>query len=146
VYRRHGNLRQAHLVLHEALGLDPRNTVVMYNLANVLAELGRGDEARRMNEALARLEPNPPYHFFELGMAAMRRNDFATARSWFAKEVARDPGNHEFHYWLGTANWRLGNTTQALRHLGIALENSTTGRDHALYAAKLDRIRAAGVH
>jgi tetratricopeptide (TPR) repeat protein len=146
VYRRHGNLREAHLVLREALGLDPRNTVVMYNLANVLTELGRTDEARRMNLALAKLEPYPPYHFFELGMAAMRRNDFAAARSWFAKEVARDPGNHEFHYWLGTADWRLGNTAQALRHLGIALENSTTRRDHALYAAKLDRIKAAAVH
>lgn len=142
IYQRHGNLAAAHEVLREALNRDPRNTSVMFNLANVLTELGQVEEAQRITAALAKLEPHPPYHFFDLGMAAMQRNDFAAAKSWFAKEVARDPGNHEFHYWLGTANWRLGNVTQALRHLQIALENSSTRRDHAIYAAKFDRIKS----
>lgn len=142
IYQRHGNLAAAHDALREALSRDPRNTSVMYNLAGVLTELGRTEEAQRLAAVLARMEPYPPYHFFELGMAAMRRNDFAAARSWFAKEVARDPGNHEFHYWLGTADWRLGNITQALRHLRTALDNSTTRRDQALYAAKFDRIKS----
>lgn len=146
VYRRHGNLQQAHQVFREALARDPGNTTVMYNLSNLLAQLGRTEEAQQMKAALARLEPYPPYHFFELGMAAMGRRDFAAARSLFAREVARDPGNHEFQYWLGSAYLYLGNTKEASRHLGIALENSTTRRDHALYAAKLDRIKAAGLH
>jgi hypothetical protein len=57
-------------------------------------------------------------------------------------EVDRDPYYHEFHFWLGVANLRLGNIAEARKHLTFAVEHSTMRGDRDLYAAKLERIRA----
>ena len=83
-----------------------------------------------------------PYHFFDLGMAAVRRDDWRSAREMFAREVARADANHEFHFWLGVADWRLGEESAALRHLTLAIDNSVTRDQHDLYAAKLAWLQA----
>jgi tetratricopeptide (TPR) repeat protein len=75
-------------------------------------------------------------------MAAMQAGDFKAARELFGKEVARAAYYHEFHFWLAVANFRLGDIAQARKHLTIAIENSTTARDHDLYAAKLGWINS----
>ena len=107
--------------------------------------LGRGAPAtRRLTRTrLAALEPYPPFHFFELGMAAVRRDDWRAARELFAREVARADANHEFHFWLGVADWRLGEESAALRHLTLAMDNSLTRDQHDLYAAKLAWLQGA---
>ena len=38
----------------------------------------------------------------------------------------------------------LGEVEQARAQLTVAMENSTTRKEHELYAAKLDRIRLSG--
>ncbi|HQW38056.1 MAG TPA: hypothetical protein PLO00_05030, partial [Usitatibacteraceae bacterium] len=63
-----------------------------------------------------------------------------------AKEVDRAPYYHEFHFWLAVALANLGEPEGARRHLALAMENSTTRRDHDLYAAKLQRIGSARLH
>jgi hypothetical protein len=70
----------------------------------------------------------------------MEAGDFKAARDAFAKEVRRAPEYHEFHFWLGVAELRLGNVGAARSELALALEHSTTARDHDLYAAKLARL------
>ena len=77
-----------------------------------------------------------------MGKVAMERHDYAAARDWFAKEVARADYYHEFHYWLALAQFRLGDVEQARQHLARAMEYSTTRRDRDLYAAKLAWIRS----
>jgi len=104
------------------------------------------DDATAMRQRLATLEPYAPYHFFELGMAAARRDDWRSARELFAREVARADGNHEFHFWLGVADWRLGEESAALRQLTLAKDNSVTRDQHNLYAAKLAWLQAHRQH
>ena len=76
----------------------------------------------------------------------MREGDFRQARALFAKEVDRAPYYHEFHFWLALALANLGESEGARRHLALALENSTTRRDHDIYAAKLQRISSGRAH
>ena len=69
----------------------------------------------------------------------------AQAIDWYkqalgAQEVSRAPDYHEFHFWLGLAELRLGRVDRARAALELALENSTTPREHDLYAAKLQRL------
>jgi tetratricopeptide (TPR) repeat protein len=118
----------------------------MSNLANVYASQGRVADSQALRERLARLEPEPPFAFFNRGLAAMRTGDFAAARELFAKEVDRAPYYHEFHFWLAVALANLGQGEDARRHLALAMENSTTRKDHDLYAAKLRRIKSARLH
>jgi Tfp pilus assembly protein PilF len=73
----------------------------------------------------------------------MKEGDYGLARDLFAKEVSRAPAYHEFHYWLALAYGALGDAERARKELAIALEYSTTRREHDLYSAKLDRITRA---
>ncbi len=137
VYLRHGNAAEAAQVFEHVLAFDAVNTRSLANLAEALQRQGRSDEARAARARLVAVEPDPPFHFFQLGMEAMRRNDFVAARDLFAREVERADYQHEFHYWLGVADWRLGNVDAARRQLALAKDNSTTRSLHDLYAAKL---------
>lgn len=141
VYQRHGNLDEARRVLALALEREPENTQVMSNLAAVLRSQGRVAESGSLTRKLEQLEPEPPFRYFNLGQAAMRNGDFKAAKEFFAKEVERAGYYHEFHFWLALAHASLGETEQARKHLAIAIENSTTRKDHDLYAAKLERIK-----
>ncbi len=146
IYQRKGHPAQSAHVLALALEREPRNTHVMSNLANAYSTLGRTAEANALERRVAELEPNPPFANFNSGLAAMQRGDYRAARDLFAKEVDRAPYYHEFHFWLAQALAKLGEDEQARQHLALAMENSTTRRDHDLYAAKLARIRSARVH
>jgi tetratricopeptide (TPR) repeat protein len=142
IYKRNGNFLEAQQVLSFALQYAPDNTVVMSNLAQIFKDLGRQDEATILTSKLQKLQPYPPFHFFHLGQAAMQREDYAAAKVSFAKEVARDPHYHEFHFWLALAHSHLGEIKQASEQLTIAHENSTTRHDLDLYAAKLHKLKS----
>lgn len=141
IYQRHGNLDEAEQVFTFALERDPANTHVMSNLATVLNDLGRVEEARVLTDKLDRMDPNPPFAFFARGLQAMRERNFAAARDLFAKEVERAPYYHEFHFWLAAAYVGLGRGEEARRELEQAIETSTTRNDRDHYAAALERIK-----
>lgn len=142
VYQNHGDQMQAEQTLRYALRHAPNNTIYLSNLAQTLESLQRPAEAAAVRERLARLEPFPPFHFFHLGLEAVNLGDYQRARSLFERELERSPDYHEFHYWLAVSQYQLGNLRAADKHMRKALENSTTRGQNALYAAKLDRIRA----
>jgi tetratricopeptide (TPR) repeat protein len=141
IYQRNGNLPEAEAALAYALEREPMNTRVMLNLASVLDAEGRHAESLALMRKLEQIEPEPPFRYMNLGMAALRKGDYRSARDLFAKEVQRAPYNDEFHYWLAIANVGLGDTESARQELAKALEYSTTRQDHDIYAAKLARIR-----
>jgi tetratricopeptide (TPR) repeat protein len=120
----------------------PDNPTVLSNLAGVLSRLGNESEATALLARLEKIDPYPPYYFFNLGMEAMQQNDFRAAKTWFAKEVDRADYNHEFHFWLGVAYFKLGETKRAQRQLLLALERSSARSDRDLYAAKLAWLRS----
>ena len=142
IYLRKGALQPAEQVFSYVLEKEPENTRAMANLAETFARQGKVAEAGALRQRLAQLEPEPPFHYFNLGLAAMKRNDYGTARELFAKEVARADYYAEFHYWLGLANYKLGDVDQASKHLALAREYSTTRGDRDLYSAKLAWLKA----
>jgi Tfp pilus assembly protein PilF len=146
VYLRQNRPEWARQVFEAVLERETENVKVMGNLVGALQALGQTDEAARLAATLVRLEPHPPYHYFNAGIEAMQAQDYAAARDLFNKEVARQAYNAEFHFWLAQANFRLGQVREARRHMEQALENSTTTHDHAIYAAKLDWLRGQNTH
>ena len=140
VYRKHGDLADAETVLRYVLAREPTNTQAMGNLVTVLAESGKLDESERLAASLAKLEPEPPFAFFNRGLAALRAGDLHAAKKSFEREIARDGDYHEFHFWLAVTLMGLGESDAAKQHLAVAMKNSTSRQDHDLYAAKLDRL------
>lgn len=137
VYLRHGDLADAERVFTRVLAREPEQTRALANLAETYERQGRVVDAAPLRARLAAIEPYPPFHFFDLGLAAARRDDWRLARSYFEREVARADYDHESHYWLGVADFRLGDLREARRHLQRAVDNSVTHGQHTLYAAKL---------
>ena len=141
VYQRHGDLALADRTLRFAHTHDPLNTVILFNLAELTGTLGNQAEAARLKAVLARLEPYPPFHFFHQGQQAMNEGDYRRARSLFVREVQRAPYYHEFHFWLAKAAFALGDLKEADKHMSLAIINSTTRNDSAIYASKLASLR-----
>lgn len=142
VYLQHGDFPEAARVFEVVLARDDNNTRALSNLAATYTRQGRTAEAAALRVRLAAVEPYPPFHFFNLGMAAMERHDFRAARDLFSREVDRAGYYHEFHFWLGVADWRLGDVEAARKHLALAMDNSTTRHQHDIYAAKLEWLRS----
>jgi Tfp pilus assembly protein PilF len=144
IYLRRGEPARAARVLQAALAESPDNPRMLSNYAQALRLAGRLPEADAVQSRLARLEPYPPFFFYNRGQAAMRSGDLATARTLFQREIEREPDYHEFHYALATADFGLGRLDEARSELAVALENAVRRTDHDLYAAKLDRLKSSG--
>ncbi len=145
IYMRRGDLAQSEKVFSYLLQREPANARAMSNLAHVFARQGRDAESAALLRRLAQIEPVAPFHYFNLGRAAMERADFRLARDLFAKEVARADYHAEFHFWLALANFKLGEIEPARKHLALAVENGVTRQDRELYAAKLAWLKTHGV-
>jgi Flp pilus assembly protein TadD len=146
IYRQHGNLQEAERVSRLLLQREPDNPTFISNLAAVLVAAGEKPAAQVLSEKLQRIEPYPPFHFMDQAQLAMAKGNFAAAITLFKRELARDPDYHAAHFGLAAAYFQLGEFAPAQEHLAAAMQNSTTRRDHDLYAAKLERLRAYQAH
>ena len=142
VYRTARQPALAESALARVNAREPDNTHALANRVLALRDLGRLAEAGALQHRLDRLDPHPRFADFELGKAAMRERRFEDARRLFEREVARAPDYHEFRFWLAVAQAELGDPQRAAEQLALAMRASTTRRDHDLYAAKLDRLKA----
>jgi Tfp pilus assembly protein PilF len=142
VYHRHGNPGEAERVYRQLLESEPDNPIVISNLAAVLTTSGQLEAAQALLKKLHSIEPYPPFHFADQAQFALARGEFRAAIDLFNKELARDPSYHATHFGLALAYFQLGDLASAREHFTAAIQNSTTRRDHELYAAKLERLRA----
>lgn len=139
---RHGNPAAGRQTLAHALQRAPDNTVLLANLAQALETAGMAQQAAPLRQRLLALQPQPPFYYFNQGKAALQSGNAAAAISLFARELARDPDYHEFHFWLAQAYAQLGQWPQASRQLQLAMAYSLTRSEHSLYAGKLARLQA----
>ena len=142
IYQRHGQFVLAERVYRRALEREREDLIVMNNLIPVLARLGKSEESKAMAARLASIEPTPPFHYFHKGIKAMEARNYAEAKSMFAREVARSPYYHEFHFWLGIAHMHLGDPRTARDELTLAMNTSTSEEAAKLYTGKLNYLRS----
>lgn len=142
VYQRRGLAAKAEMAYAYSLELDPNSRPALGNLTRLLGSQQRHADAAPLLARLARLETEPPFLHFDLGRAALQAGNFSSAREHLLREIKRDPDYHEFHYWLALALAGLGDAAGAQAQLVLARNNSTTRRDQALYAGKLERLQS----
>lgn len=145
IYERHGNLAMAERALRTALTREPENAAALRNLQPVLLTLGKTEEAKEVAQRVARIEPIPPFHYFDKGVTAYRNGDYQEARKLFEREVKRAPYYDEFHFWLAATLLRLGETDEAREQLALAADTSTRQDTRSLYKAKLAHLRQLGM-
>jgi Tfp pilus assembly protein PilF len=111
-----------------------------------VASRGREAEARALRQQLAAISRYPPYHFLDLGIHALKRGETDQAIDLFKRELKRMPYDDQLHFMMALARLKQGDLGRAQRHMTLAVENSTTRNQHAIYAAKLDRLRELQVN
>ena len=144
VYQRAGHLSAAALAYEQLLGYQPDHVATLWNLAQVRSAQGRDDEAQRWTARRLALEPVPPFHYQQLGEAAMARGAWAQARDLFGRELRLTGPSHELHFWLAQAHYRLGELGSAAQQLQQAASTSASPGQQARYAGKLAWLRAQG--
>ncbi len=144
VYQRHGLAAAAERAYREAVAHDGDHKAALQNVAHLLKQQGRVAEAAVFQQRLAAIERDPPFAHFDQGVAAAKAGQYAAAREHLLREMKRDPDYHEFHFWLAVALYGLGDVQQARQHLDVAMKNSVTTRDRAIYASKLRSIDPPG--
>lgn len=137
IYRRNAHPGLAETVFRHLLHLEPGNVVALSNLLLVLRDQGRDAEATGLAERLARLQPDPPYKFFDLGVAALQSGDYQEAKRQFLREIDRMAFVPEFHHGLALAHHALGEVEAARQQLALAREYSATSQERLRYEAKL---------
>lgn len=142
IYRSRHQPALAEAALARVNQREPDNTQALANRVLALRDMGREAEAGALQQRLDRLDPNPRFRDFRLGMTALHERRFDDARRLFEREVDRAPGYHEFQFWLAVAYAQLNDPKRAAEHLALAMAASTTRKDHDLYAGKLERLKA----
>jgi len=142
VYARRGQFALAEAAFREVVAREPENTRAIANLAELYARTQRPDEAQALYARLAHLEPQPPFHYYDEGMVAMRNGDYKTARNLLARELARGTASPEVSYWLGVAYLRLGDSERASRYHNQALDASTSRGDRDVYVSILSQLKS----
>jgi Tfp pilus assembly protein PilF len=143
IYRRSALLAAAEQAFSRILESDSSNTNALANLALVLREQNRADEAKPFEAKLARVSVYgefAPFHFFHQGMAMFKVGELAQAQAAFRAELRRNPYSEEVHYWLARALVASGNLHRAREHLALAGQYSTTIQGRELYAAKRESL------
>jgi Tfp pilus assembly protein PilF len=143
VYARAGDVAAAEAAYRRAMDADPGSIGALGNLVHLLRGAGRVAEADALKARLDRLEPEPPFHHFQLGRAAAAAGDWRRAADHFERELRLHPRQDEVHIWAARAWHELGDFKRARRHATAAVEYSSTPLRRRQYAAKLDQLRAA---
>jgi len=144
VYQRAGHLAQAAAALEHALAHDPSAVPAMANQAQVLRSLGRHDEAAVWNARRAALEPNAPFHFLRQAEVALAQGEVDRAEALLDREQAVTGRTHDLHFLRARLHLARGERARAAQALREAAAASDSPGQQQAYAAKLERLRAAG--
>ena len=142
IYRTRGRPVEAERALGAVLAIEPDNIVALDNLVRVLREQGRGAEAEIVAARVQDLRPVPPFHNYDLGLAALKEGRYLQAKHLFQKEMRRDARYDKFHASLALALYGLGDLARARAQMAIAVDNSTSAADRALYSKMLDKLKS----
>ncbi|GAA0755508.1 hypothetical protein LRH25_18980 [Ideonella azotifigens] len=142
IYQRRQLPAMAEQAYRQALALEPTDLRSLANLAGLMRSEGRDSEATPLDQRIAKLMPQQPFHHFRLGLAAAQRHDWLQARDELTRELERDPTFQDAQAWLAQVYLELGDLPNARSHLALAAKNGSTPGNRALYAAKLEHLRA----
>ena len=99
-------------MLREAIATDPAKPMVRLDLAKVLREAGRRDEARAEYEAMLQLEPDRCPALTGLGVLLAGQGDLAGAEATLRRALRASPGRGQARFNLAQVLERRGRSAE----------------------------------
>ena len=141
-YLRKGLLPQAEAALRYALAVEPDSPESWNNLAVVLRRGGRTELAAAIEHDHPRTRAAALAAAIDGGMKANASGDYATALELFSRALRTSSDNHQLHYLMAMTYLNLGDRRRAMEHLVEAEDYSTTARQRAVYASKVELLKS----
>lgn len=132
-----GRIPQAIGLLHEAMGIEPANRIVLDRLCNLLRHVGRVQDAVEIAQEAIYHHPEDAVGYNNLGRCLMARQELAAAQEQFQKATSHDPQNALYRYNLGEAHYLQGRNADALTEFRKATELNPAMEQAWLRVAKL---------
>jgi Flp pilus assembly protein TadD len=128
-----GNKDAARQHYEHVLATDPRAGVAANNLAWLYTESGRLDDALKLATVAQEEMRQRPEAEDTLGWVYYRKGLATNAVASFGRALAKSPDNPVYHYHLGLAQLKAGNTRQGRAALSraLALKSDFNGADDA---------------
>ena len=96
-----GNNDAAEKDLQEALKLEPRNSVILLNYANLLWKIGKQEEARKTYQQALAIDPANPGALGALGFLSREMGDSKAASEYFKEFAKKHPDDYVPYLALG---------------------------------------------
>ena len=106
--------------IESALTLDPGNVAFLYNLGVVYQELGHDDGAAKCYFAVLESQPANLAALVNLGNLHFKRGVFSEALHLYRQALRLEPGSADHHLRVARSLRNIGNSVDALGHLGTA--------------------------
>lgn len=130
--QRLGYLDIAEKLLLHYLSVDPQHIEAANNLACVLRDQNRYDQAIEVLRPRIQEAPDNPMLWNTLGTVMSDQGDMATAITFFDEALRLDPGFTKARYNRGNARQPLGDLLGALEDLETALPHAAPGYEAAM--------------
>ena len=131
LYRDNGDIAKAEALLNRASGLDPNNTRCLERLASLYYATDRAANALECFEKIARIDPNDPTSYLNIGRVATRLRMFEKAERAFRKTIALAPNNPLGYCEL--ARFYLRSNTNLAQAYGLAQKAITLEKNAETY-------------
>lgn len=119
---RNYDYRSEYAIWADTAAKRPNNWRAQSNLAGLLVEEGKLDEAIEHFREAARLQPNFAYMHYNLGAALLKRGETSEAINCFREAVRLNPGFARAHYTWGLALKEQGRPEEASKHFEVATD------------------------
>ncbi|GIW68389.1 MAG: hypothetical protein KatS3mg099_337 [Candidatus Parcubacteria bacterium] len=101
--------------INQALALKGDYTPAIFLLAQIQIQEGKTDEAIRSVEATTLVEPSNPVNYFQLGILHYNEKNYRQAAGALRRAVALNPDYANALFFLGLAEYEIGEKEQAQR-------------------------------
>ncbi|MBN1827472.1 MAG: tetratricopeptide repeat protein [Candidatus Eisenbacteria bacterium] len=113
----HKEYAEAAVHLEEAVRLDPTIPATRYYLGSCRFHLREGDWGESQFRFVLAHDPDEPSAALDLGRLLYVRKEWAEARHWLRVALGALPDDARLHFWIGQANFHLGDREAAEKHL-----------------------------
>ena len=132
-YLARGDLQAAEASYQAALSIDPLTVGAYINLADLKRVQGDEQHARWVLREALDLMPSEPSLLYALGLLEARTGDYDNALTCLKEAADLEEGGSHYRYVYAVALHDLGQVSEAIEQLRIALERSRYSQD-VLYA------------
>jgi tetratricopeptide (TPR) repeat protein len=114
--------------LEQALAVDAECVDAVTDLAGILVDEGKLDEAEKRVQSVLATQPNQPTAKLMLGVIALKRDRLAEAEQLLKEVLVMNPDPVRAHYYLGQLYERQGDYRLAAEHYREALKRTLKER------------------